>query len=169
MLAWEGRPLARRSCVSSQFTRHAFPLAPATAAEPERGTSGSPRHTNRSRYRCSLPGLAGFAGTRCTEPEVPRSGSPVPSQDFGTRKSRERQQCRVYHGALAVPSRRLLARSLELACVKFPASRCRARMETRAHFSLPPAPASGYSGVGFLRNSTAAPALAPTKRGRRNA
>jgi len=37
-----------------------------------RGTSGSPRHTRRSRYRCSLPGLAGFAGPRRTEPEVPR-------------------------------------------------------------------------------------------------
>jgi hypothetical protein len=40
-----------------------------------RGTSGTPRHTNRSRYRCSLPGLAGFAGLRRTEPEVPRIGS----------------------------------------------------------------------------------------------
>jgi len=26
-----------------------------------RGTSGTPRRTKRSRYRCSLPGLAGFA------------------------------------------------------------------------------------------------------------
>src|ERR1700736_4858544 len=42
---------------------------------PVRGTSGDPRHTRLSRYRCSLPGLAGFAGPRCTEPEVPRSGS----------------------------------------------------------------------------------------------
>jgi hypothetical protein len=40
-----------------------------------RGTSESPRHTWLTRYRCSLPGLAGFAGPRCTEPEVPRSGS----------------------------------------------------------------------------------------------
>ena len=40
-----------------------------------RGTSGDLRHPRRSRYRCSLPGLAGFAGPRCTEPEVPRSGS----------------------------------------------------------------------------------------------
>src|SRR5208337_2748794 len=40
-----------------------------------RGTSGSPRHTWLTRYRCSLPGLAGFAGPRCTEPEVPRIGS----------------------------------------------------------------------------------------------
>jgi hypothetical protein len=40
-----------------------------------RGTSGTPRHTKRSRYRCSLPGLAGFAGLRRTEPEVPRIGS----------------------------------------------------------------------------------------------
>jgi hypothetical protein len=39
-----------------------------------RGTSGTPRHTKRSRYRCSLPGLAGFTGNRCTEPEVPRIG-----------------------------------------------------------------------------------------------
>jgi hypothetical protein len=37
-----------------------------------RGTSGTPRHSKRSRYRCSLPGLAGFAGLRRTEPEVPR-------------------------------------------------------------------------------------------------
>ena len=40
-----------------------------------RGTSGDLRHPRRSRYRCSLPGLAGFAGPRCTEPEAPRSGS----------------------------------------------------------------------------------------------
>src|ERR1700688_4455898 len=40
-----------------------------------RGTSGTPRHAKRSRYRCSLPGLAGFAGLRRTEPEVPRIGS----------------------------------------------------------------------------------------------
>src|ERR1700693_2255352 len=40
-----------------------------------RGTSGTPRHSKRSRYRCSLPGLAGFAGLRRTEPEVPRIGS----------------------------------------------------------------------------------------------
>src|SRR6266566_8096976 len=40
-----------------------------------RGTSGPPRRTKRSRYRCSLPGLAGFAGLRRTEPEVPRIGS----------------------------------------------------------------------------------------------
>jgi hypothetical protein len=45
-----------------------------------RGTSESPRHTWLSRYRCSLPGLAGFAGPRCTEPEVPRLGS-RPSRD----------------------------------------------------------------------------------------
>ncbi len=40
-----------------------------------RGTSGTPRHTKLTRYRCSLPGLAGFAGNRCTEPEVPPIGS----------------------------------------------------------------------------------------------
>src|SRR5262249_13929330 len=40
-----------------------------------RGTSGDLRHPRCSRYRCSLPGLAGFAGPRCTEPEAPRSGS----------------------------------------------------------------------------------------------
>src|SRR6266478_1811391 len=40
-----------------------------------RGTSGDLGHPRQSRYRCSLPGLAGFAGPRCTEPEVPRSGS----------------------------------------------------------------------------------------------
>src|SRR5690242_10785359 len=39
-----------------------------------RGTSGDLRHPRHTRYRCSLPGLAGFAGPRCTEPEVPRSG-----------------------------------------------------------------------------------------------
>src|SRR3979409_1080400 len=40
-----------------------------------RGTSGTPRRTKRSRYRCSLPGLAGFAGLRRKEPEVPRIDS----------------------------------------------------------------------------------------------
>ncbi len=40
-----------------------------------RGTSESPRHTRLTRYRCSLPGLAGFAGPRCTKSEVPRLGS----------------------------------------------------------------------------------------------
>src|SRR5271156_2972079 len=40
-----------------------------------KGTSGVPRHTKLTRYRCSLPGLAGFAGNRCTEPEVPSIGS----------------------------------------------------------------------------------------------
>src|SRR5215468_12420125 len=44
-------------------------------SETKRGTSESPRHTWLTRYRCSLPGLAGFAGPRCTEPEVPRSDS----------------------------------------------------------------------------------------------
>src|SRR5258708_18953618 len=46
-----------------------------TRALQMRGTSGTPRRTKRSRYRCSLPGLAGFAGLRRTEPEVPRIGS----------------------------------------------------------------------------------------------
>ncbi len=48
-------------------------------ASPEtmRGTSGPLRHPKCSRYRCSLPGLAGFAGHRCTEPEVPRIGGPT--------------------------------------------------------------------------------------------
>jgi hypothetical protein len=41
----------------------------------KRGTSESPRHTWLTRYRCSLPGLAGFAGPRCTKPEVPRISS----------------------------------------------------------------------------------------------
>src|SRR5437660_10682169 len=40
-----------------------------------RGTSGELRHPRRSRYRCSLPGTAGFAGPHCTEPEVLRFGS----------------------------------------------------------------------------------------------
>src|ERR1700689_1291972 len=44
---------------------------PAFRAQAIRGTSGTPRHTKRTRYRCSLPGLAEFAGNRCTEPEVP--------------------------------------------------------------------------------------------------
>src|SRR5271163_1158647 len=48
----------------------AAPEAPKTI----RGTSGHPRHTKLTRYRCSLPGLAGFAGNRCTEPEVPPIG-----------------------------------------------------------------------------------------------
>src|SRR5271156_5907948 len=48
-------------------------LRPAPAAI--RGTSGPPRHTKLTRYRCSLPGLAGFAGNRCTEPEVPPIGN----------------------------------------------------------------------------------------------
>ena len=39
-----------------------------------RGTSGTPRHTKQTRYRCSLPGLAEFTGNRCTEPEVPHIG-----------------------------------------------------------------------------------------------
>jgi hypothetical protein len=40
-----------------------------------RGTSGTPRRTKLTRYRCSLPGLAGFAGNRRTEPEVPPIGA----------------------------------------------------------------------------------------------
>src|SRR5580698_4499561 len=47
-----------------------------TRSAATRGTSGTPRHTRLTRYRCSLPGLAGFAGNRCTEPEVPPIGSP---------------------------------------------------------------------------------------------
>src|SRR5580704_15369783 len=39
-----------------------------------RGTSGTPRRTKLTRYRCSLPGLAEFAGNRRTEPEVPPIG-----------------------------------------------------------------------------------------------
>src|SRR5271169_3133850 len=46
-----------------------------TRSAATRGTSGTPRHTRLTRYRCSLPGLAGFAGNRCTEPEVPPIGS----------------------------------------------------------------------------------------------
>src|ERR1700722_20153412 len=47
------------------------------------GTSGVPRHTKLTRYRCSLPGLAGFAGDRFTEAEVPSigSGAEIFSQD----------------------------------------------------------------------------------------
>src|SRR6185437_7453920 len=47
------------------------------------GTSGDPRRTKLIRYRCSLPGLAGFAGNRRTEPEVP----PIREQ-FSRRKLR---------------------------------------------------------------------------------
>ena len=38
------------------------------------GTSGTLRRTKLTRYRCSLPGLAGFAGNRRTKPEVPPIG-----------------------------------------------------------------------------------------------
>ena len=59
-----------------------------------RGTSGDLRHPRQSRYRCSLPGLAGFAGPRCTEPEVPRSGSRAPRAaaefEFNTQKFESR-------------------------------------------------------------------------------
>src|SRR5271154_1239576 len=48
-----------------------FGLAAPEAPKTIRGTSGDRRHTKLTRYRCSLPGLAGFAGNRCTEPEVP--------------------------------------------------------------------------------------------------
>ena len=64
-----------------------------------RGTSGTPRHTKRSRYRCSLPGLAGFAGLRRTEPEVPRIGSRstrkrLPTQSStATRAKKENHMC----------------------------------------------------------------------------
>src|SRR5579864_765315 len=64
-----------------------------------RGTSGTPRHTKRSRYRCSLPGLAGFAGLRRTEPEVPRIGSRfarkrLPTQSStATRAKKEKRMC----------------------------------------------------------------------------
>src|SRR5579863_9135973 len=52
-----------------------------------RGTSGTPRHSKRSRYRCSLPGLAGFAGLRRTEPEVPRIGSRFTPKRLPTQSS----------------------------------------------------------------------------------
>ena len=52
-----------------------------------RGTSGTPRRTKRSRYRCSLPGLAGFAGLRRTEPEVPRIGSRFTSKRLPSQSS----------------------------------------------------------------------------------
>ena len=51
-------------------------MTAASAPSAMRGTSGTPRHTKLARYRCSLPGLAGFAGNRCTEPEVPPNGGP---------------------------------------------------------------------------------------------
>src|SRR2546428_11146985 len=67
------------SCSETARPEHSFSLLESNnhALEifPARGTSGDLRHPRRSRYRCSLPGLAGFAGPRCTEPEVPRSGS----------------------------------------------------------------------------------------------
>src|SRR5580704_19054442 len=52
-----------------------YVVEPAHPLAATRGTSGTPRHTRLTRYRCSLPGLAGFAGNRCTEPEVPPIGS----------------------------------------------------------------------------------------------
>src|SRR5277367_3325496 len=52
-----------------------YVVEPAHPLAAIRGTSGTPRHTRLTRYRCSLPGLAGFAGNRCTEPEVPPIGS----------------------------------------------------------------------------------------------
>jgi hypothetical protein len=48
-----------------------FPDLRRLSAPNQGGTSGTPRHTELARYRCSLPGLAGFTGLRCTEPEVP--------------------------------------------------------------------------------------------------
>src|SRR4029077_6819677 len=54
------------------MTRLSRELSVAPAAM--RGTSGTPRHTKLTRYRCCLPALAGFAGNRCTEPEVPPIG-----------------------------------------------------------------------------------------------
>ncbi len=66
-------------CLETANPEHSFSLLEsnnrALEVFPARGTSGDLRHPRRSRYRCSLPGLAGFAGPRCTEPEVPRSGS----------------------------------------------------------------------------------------------
>ena len=67
-----------------------------------RGTSGTPRHSKRSRYRCSLPGLAGFAGLRRTEPEVPRIGrrsttKRLPSKSStAARAKKENQACGHY-------------------------------------------------------------------------
>src|SRR6266853_1354788 len=67
-------------CVEIRKAQHRVPrVSQRTTEEPclwqMRGTSGTPRRTKRSRYRCSLPGLAGFAGLRRTEPEVPRIDS----------------------------------------------------------------------------------------------
>ncbi len=51
-------------------------LAPVSSRKrlDERNFGYSAAH-EATRYRCSLPGLAGFAGNRCTEPEVPPIGS----------------------------------------------------------------------------------------------
>ena len=67
--------VARASCVLCIcLVGYGFGIV-ALADAAIRGTSGIPRHTRLTRYRCSLPGLAGFAGNRCTEPEVPPIGS----------------------------------------------------------------------------------------------
>src|SRR5450755_4543247 len=59
----------------SIFKRESNRREPPYSRNKKRGTSVHPRHTWLTRYRCSLPGLAGFAGPRCTEPEVPRFNS----------------------------------------------------------------------------------------------
>src|SRR5689334_18295703 len=67
-----GAPLSGNDLIAHGFRYWNWLLEPALSAM--RGTSGTLRHTKRSRYRCSLPGLAGFTGNRCTKPEVPRIG-----------------------------------------------------------------------------------------------
>src|ERR1700735_1361207 len=90
-----------------------------------RGTSGVPRHTKLTRYRCSLPGLAGFAGNRCTEPEVP----PIGRKFSRTRESSTRfQVVKVFAwiGAkrrpFGNPRRRAIRKKL-LGCVRLSRSR----------------------------------------------
>ncbi len=56
------------------------------------GTSGHPRHTLLIRYRCSLPGLAEFAGKCCAEPEVPRSKILQPRHASLAQRSNPRKQ-----------------------------------------------------------------------------
>src|SRR5580658_9577802 len=58
-------------CFRSLSARAHGSLQPQASSGIGYGTSGTPRHTKLTRYRCSLPGLAGFTGNRCTEPEVP--------------------------------------------------------------------------------------------------
>jgi len=96
-------------------------VEPAHPLAATRGTSGTPRHTRLTRYRCSLPGLAGFAGNRCTEPEVPPIGSP-------RAKNFRAQNCSAKSSTAPHPTKAtpVLCSSL------FPNTRLYVRLSTRA-------------------------------------